>query len=190
MRTFIAAPLTLELLQKLAVIQRDLKKLLSADNLRPSWVRPEGMHLTLRFLGEIEESLAEPICQRVETVCRSTAAFDLQVKGLGTFPNAMRPRVLWVGLYGDNRISDLAAQIKSSLIDLPLQADDKPFKPHLTLARIKEPSAGSGVLKRIIDERHNEEIALLPVREIRLYRSHLKSSGAEYEVLKAFKLSE
>ncbi len=189
MRTFIAAPLSAELIKKLATLQNELKKRLSGENMRPAWVRPEGIHLTLRFLGEMEESLLEPIADRLEGISAGFPPLQLQVKELGAFPDAKRPRVLWLGLHGDRRISDLAAEVKASLSDLPLEPDDKTFKAHLTLARIKETSgSASAALKRIIEEKHDEEFAVLHVTEIRLYRSHLKQSGAEYEVLKSFRL--
>jgi len=157
------------------------------------WVRPEGIHLTLRFLGEIDETMRDSLGKSLrDPVKRCGPAFALRIGGVGTFPPRGRPRVLWIGLESPvddpqalDRLAVLQSSLERTVHAAGLAPETRPFHPHLTLARFDERGpraeiAGSegGV---IAGQR-------LPVESVRLYRSTLSRSGATYDVLEEYPL--
>lgn len=137
MRAFIAIPLPDAVLIALARWQESLR---SASDSSPKdasivkWVRPEGIHLTLKFLGEINAAKVEQVITALTPV-GNFPALTLEVKGLGCFPNCERPRVLWAGVIAPRALPDFAAKIESALSGLGFPAEKRSFSPHLTLAR-------------------------------------------------------
>src|SRR5689334_4831235 len=134
MRTFIAIELPEQIKTELAKLQNELRRA-QAD---VSWTKPENIHLTLRFLGEIQERQLEAL----KRVCAESAAefapFRLALKEAGVFPNFRQPRVLWAGLAGElEAAARLQRHLEEGVVSLGFAPGDKPFKPHLTVGRVK-----------------------------------------------------
>ena len=116
------------------------------------WVRMDGLHLTLRFLGPTPEHLLDPTIAAVGTVAREATPFDIAIRGAGAFPSAARPRALWLGIWDPTgALADLATQVQSALVSAGWPPDDRPFRPHLTLARSDGVSAGPGAARRLAE---------------------------------------
>lgn len=188
MRCFVAVEIPHTLRESLRTLQARLRK--TIDGAR--WVRPEGIHLTLRFLGEIDETMLATIGEALgEPVKRAGPPFSLLVSGIGYFPPQGRPRVMWVGLGNPvddggalARMGTLQSSIEDAVRRAGMSPETKPFRPHLTLARFDDRKAP----KPPKDPGMGVDLGALPIERVRLYRSLLKSTGAEYEVLKEYPL--
>ena len=136
-RAFIAAEISQEARDALESVADGLKAQ-GVSGVR--WVRPQGVHLTLKFLGEIDEELVPGVLEAMERACRGTGPFTLGLGNVGAFPNTNSPRVIWVGLSGDvEPLSELQRRVDQSLhsaLSFPLEA--RPFTPHLTLGRLHD----------------------------------------------------
>lgn len=184
MRLFIALPLPSPVIDAVAQAQSSLKRELSSPALR--WTKPENTHLTLLFLGDVDENKLPELTQQFRDACETIAPFELKLAGTGCFPNARRPRVLWLGLGGElDALQNLQARISNHCAPFCEKSDDKPFRPHLTLARVK-PDARSTL--RGVDE----TLAALPlnnvawrVESVELMQSKLLPSGAEYSCVES-----
>ena len=111
----------------------------TAPRARVSWVKPERLHVTLRFIGEADEGLSRTILAAFEGPL-STSPFDLQVEGTGSFPPGRPPRVVWAGLTtGVEHLRAVEQEVRSRLDPLPVAREDRAYNPHLTLARVKYP---------------------------------------------------
>lgn len=151
------------------------------------WVRIEGAHVTLKFIGEIPLERAEDIKAALATV-PFPAPIKMSFRGLGFFPNERRPRVLWAGIEAGDELGALAAAIETALEPVGIARERRPFSPHLTLARFDSPSG----LKRLhagIAAAGSLEFGHAIAAEFRLYQSVLKRSGAEYTRLATFHFS-
>ncbi len=142
------------------------------------WVKPELMHVTLRFLGDTAVSLIPTITAELDRVCVQQQPFNLVVSGLGCFPNSNRPRVIWAGLQGDlAQANALAAAVNAFLSPLGWEVEKRPFRPHLTLGRVND----SRKLQGLDWEMAIEEM-VVRVTAVHLIESQLKSSGPVYTV--------
>jgi 2'-5' RNA ligase len=195
LRAFIAVELDLSLRQALGNIQaqlrNQLRRTLSPD-VRIQWVRPESIHLTLKFLGDIPEERVPDIQAVLSRVAGGHVRFAAQAEGLGVFPDARSPRVLWVGLTTHaDALTRLAADVETALDGIGFPPEGKPFHPHLTLARIKEQSRAVG--RALADSRVLEQAApvgAVAVNAIALMKSELTPSGSLYEKLREVPLKE
>ncbi len=188
-RAFVAVPLAEALHVELARLQRRLRQRIPYG---VRWVRTEGIHLTLFFLGEIPSAQVEPISAALKVVTRHIPPFVLEPGGLGAFPSPRRPRVLWVGIEGGEPLTLLHAAVNEALASLGHRPDERPFHPHLTLGRLQRGLRRDEVAA--IGERFQSEmgrtlpLSLSPAEEIILFRSILRPSGAEYQPLRHFQL--
>jgi len=164
------------------------------DNLRrafPSarWVRPEGIHVTLKFIGEIPEERVAPIHAALSGI-RSSAPVELSFGGTGFFPNDRRPRVFWVGIHASPNLAEIAAAIEERLEPLGIPRESREFHPHLTLARLDDPR-GLDKFQAALREAGPREFGTMKTPEMHLYQSELGRSGARYTRLATFQfLSE
>jgi RNA 2',3'-cyclic 3'-phosphodiesterase len=148
------------------------------------WVRVEGMHVTLKFIGYVEEAKFEPIVSALDDI-HSSAPVDMRFRGIGFFPTERRPRVCWCGIEATPNLAELASSIEQSLVPLGIAAEKRDFVPHLTLARFDSPRG----LDKLAENAHElESFDLGGTRETQfhLFESVLKRSGAEYTKLKSF----
>jgi 2'-5' RNA ligase len=162
------------------------------DQLRPQvrgirWVAPANFHLTLKFLGNIDESQIETIGQALTDALHPFPCCTINAKGVGVFPSVKRPRVLWVGLLGSQLIS-LAAKVESALASLGFAAEEKTFTPHLTIGRWRQAARSDRSLEQALGQWSDFAFGQSPVDEVILFQSVLKPAGAIYTRLKVFAL--
>jgi len=178
-RTFIAIELPEKIIYTIGKVQEEIK----SYRLKIRWVRPENIHLTLKFLGDTKEADTEKVARAVSESVTGYSPISLAVKGIGVFPGIKKPRVLWLGI---SKQLDLLTALQQTL-DEKLEAmgfpkEKRPFKGHLTLGRIKskiDPKTLHDVLKKFIQFESEPFFA----DRIILYKSDLKPKGAVYTKL-------
>jgi len=152
-----------------------------------SWARRDKLHVTLKFLGaSIVSAKLSPLAEAVADIGNHACAFQVRTGGLGAFPNLRRPRVVWTGLESE-ALTWLAHEIEDAAALLGFEPSARPWAPHLTIARIRDPRKVSGALRRLQAARPCE-FGESRVAEIGLYRSHLSANGSSYERLAGFPL--
>jgi len=186
MRTFIAVEVTGPALEAILRYQEQLRQFPA----KVRWARPEQMHLTLKFLGEIEEPQAETVAEALKNLAGQNQAFEAELKGLGGFPDLRRPNVLWAGVQsGSEGLTRLADRVERAVKDLGFKKEKRPYRPHLTLGRVKSKEGLEPICKKMETDR-DRSFGTFAVREIVLFKSVLSPSGAEYNALGRFELSE
>jgi len=182
---FVALEIPADVRGQFAALINELRALESKSSAeKPRWVRPENLHVTLKFIGHIEPARLDPIRATLANV-RSEAPVDLRFRGLGFFPNARRPRVLWAGTAASQNLASIAGDVDASLARLGMPAEDRAFTPHLTLARC-EPSGISTALSAAVERDAARDFGGLRTNQFHLIESKLKPSGAEYTTLQSF----
>jgi 2'-5' RNA ligase len=152
------------------------------------WVRADGMHLTLKFIGEQPEDKVARIEGQLRAV-RSPAPVELRFAGTGFFPNPRSPRVFWAGIEASPNLAELAANIERRLEPLGIPREQRAFKPHLTLARFNS-TAGLPQLREALATLGPLEFGNALSSEFHLYRSQLQRGGAVYTKLATFPFVE
>ena len=177
MRTFIAIEIPNEIKTEMARAQEQLRRSAAVD---AGWTRPEGIHLTLKFLGEVPEAKISEIMSALTNVAAGTGSFRLELSGVGTFPNPGNARVVWIGIAGAiDRLLKLQTMVEEAMIGLRFEREDKKFTPHLTLGRIKFIRSRDAWLKSL-ESLKDVRPPAFEVNAIRLMKSDLKSTGAVY----------
>ncbi|MBN1273622.1 MAG: RNA 2',3'-cyclic phosphodiesterase [Candidatus Aminicenantes bacterium] len=182
MRTFIAVDMSESIKSQVQ------EYILSLKNLHPNpkqvkWIRSSGIHITLKFLGEISDNEAEAMIKGLESIVEQQNVFSLSVKGTGRFPPQGRfPRVLWAGIEDGGKLVRLQARIEDMASEIGFQKEKRDFHPHLTLGRIKNPSNLDAVLSRL-QEDQSKNFGEMKVEKVTFFRSILKPTGAEYSIL-------
>jgi RNA 2',3'-cyclic 3'-phosphodiesterase len=149
------------------------------------WVRIEGAHVTLKFIGEVPQENVEPIQTALRTV-PFPSALKLIFRGVGFFPNERRPRVLWAGIEAGPELRSLANAVETALEPLGIAREQREFSPHLTLARFDSPEKLAG-LRAAIAAAGPPDFGQAIANEFHLYQSVLKRGGAEYTRLATFR---
>lgn len=190
MRLFVACELPPEVKEALAQLQGELRAQ-GAGRLR--WVRPEGIHLTLKFLGGVSPAMAERVRDALAAAITDPPALNLRLGQVGSFGGRMRLRVVWVGLEGDTeQLASLADVVERALAPLGFPRERRPFAAHLTLARVPD-ETGIEERSRLADLLEGFERLPLPsmaISEVALMQSFLSPAGARYERLAAFPMLE
>jgi RNA 2',3'-cyclic 3'-phosphodiesterase len=151
---------------------------------RVRWARPENVHLTLKFLGDVREEGLDDLCATLEELCGRQVAFDAGLAGFGAFPSARRAQILWAGIgAGSSELRSLAANLDTALASLGFERDKRPYMPHLTLARTRGKPAS-------FEPPPEEYLGEFRVRHVELTESTLTPEGATYETVRAFALKE
>jgi len=182
-RAFIAVDLDDLVIEKICNVVEILKPRITEIR----WLRKENLHLTLKFLGNIAESQVDPIAAALRHPVRLFSPCTISAKGLGVFPDFRRPKILWVGLTGDQLVQ-LAAEIESALMPLGFTPENRAFTPHLTIGRWREGSRPAKNLRQEIDSLNDFEFGACAVRQIVLFQSVLKPEGASYSELRTIQL--
>ncbi len=186
-RLFVALDLPQTVKEGLAAVQRDLRAR-GLGYLR--WTRPEGLHLTIKFLGETPASRVEEIGRALAPAARATPPLALRLGRAGTFGDRRGPRVLWVSLEGDvERLSLLQRRVDEALATLHFPREPREFAPHITLARVPQQAvAGSaGNVRAALTAVEVPPLEMV-LTHLSLMRSHLGPEGARYEQVMAFPL--
>ncbi|HXW61434.1 MAG TPA: RNA 2',3'-cyclic phosphodiesterase [Candidatus Acidoferrales bacterium] len=152
------------------------------------WVRVEGMHVTLKFIGYAEPEQREQIVAALALI-RSNAPVEMRFRGLGFFPTERRPRVFWCGIDASPNLAELAAHIERALLPLGVATEQRAFVPHLTLARF-DSSHGLGELVRMSHQIQSLDLGATREGQFHLFESVLKRSGAEYTKLRSFSFAK
>ena len=182
-RSFIAIELPDELKAGLAQLEAQLK-LGKPSSVK--WVDPSGIHLTLKFLGNITVDRISAITRAMEEATRELSPFQLKVTGLGVFPNLKRVQVAWVGIGGEvDKLGQLQQRIESNLVPLGFTAESRRFTPHLTLARLRDQASPDERQRfgQLIASTKFEAVYTIKVDSLNLMRSQLTREGAIYSRL-------
>ncbi len=185
-RSFIA----IELPEVIRTQLKDLQDNLKTCRFKVRWVRPENIHLTLKFLGNIDETDIEKVRGTLTSRVDRFTPLSLSVKGVGVFPGIRRPRIIWSGMGG--QLSALAALQKALAEDLAaigFQQEKRAFKTHLTLGRVKG-AIDALKLRDAIQAFNNFESEIFTADKIFLFKSDLKPGGPVYSKLNAFVMNE
>ena len=187
-RAFIAIELPQAAREGLARLEDALRR---PEHRCVKWVSPEGIHLTLKFLGNVPAGRVPEVGAAVAEAARNVPPFRLEIAGTGVFPGLKQVRVFWVGIGGEvDRLRALQGSIDSTLATLGFAREDRPFVPHLTLARVRQGASpgerrsfGELVDSVVFEEKHG-----IDVRAVSLMRSQLTSAGAVYTRLSSVEL--
>jgi 2'-5' RNA ligase len=179
-RSFIAIELPEEVRTGLKQIEDRLK---SFDSSAAKWVDPQSIHLTLKFLGNVEVDKISPIIQAMQDAAIRATPFELKTDGLGCFPNPKRVQVVWVGLIGElEKLQALQKNVELLVAPLGFPTEKRPFAPHLTLARVREsvtPIQRQNLGDKIIETQIELDLSI-KVNSVSLMRSRLTPTGAIY----------
>ncbi len=182
MRAFIAIELPDELIEKLGVIQDKLiEKSFKTGDI--SWPKPENIHLTLKFLGDIDPEKVEEIQTALQKAAEDIPPFQLSAGGIGAFPDLKAPRIIWVGIKESEGLARLQKNIDARLVESGFEKENRPFQPHLTLCRIKSHSAGRTIGKAAEALDHGGD-TVFKIETFVLFKSELSPKGAKYSALK------
>jgi 2'-5' RNA ligase len=185
-RSFIAFELPAAVISLLDNVQREIKAL----GLKARWVRPQNIHLTLKFLGNIDPAAIEDIGQAMADAAGDCAPFTLTVGGIGFFPGIKRPRVIWIGLGGATAVLlNLQCNLADRLATIGFAKEKRSFKAHLTLGRIRQ-AVNPNILGQAIENYSDSGNLKFSADRIILFKSDLKPSGAVYSHLKQVDLGK
>jgi 2'-5' RNA ligase len=178
MRLFVALPIPAYVKEQLADLNQPI------DGAR--WQEPSQIHLTLKFLGETNSDRTQDLIIHLQNIVLS--AFSISIKGFGYFPKGKHPKVLWAGVSKNKALVKLQSKVEKTCVELGFKAENRSFKPHITIARLK------GTPKRdivtFINQHKQFRVLDIPIKEFVLYESLLDSKGAKHSRVKTFPLGE
>jgi 2'-5' RNA ligase len=182
--------LAFELPPQIRGILIDLYGKVKKTTLDVRWVRPEGIHLTVIFMGSVREEDIPAMGESIGAVCSRYGTFSIGLKGMGCFPNARSPRVLWLGVEGSlERMSRFKDELQKELNPFGIREEKRDFRPHLTLGRFKKPVKSPGGLEELLSEHRGLTSPSCSLNELILFRSDLRPGGAVYTKMKSWALS-
>ena len=184
-RAFVAVDLEPQTVQQIAEAIVQLRPRMSGIR----WLAPANFHLTLKFLGDVDEAKVAPIAAALERDLCPFSCFTINAKGLGVFPDLKRPRILWVGLVGDE-LNALASRVEKTLIPFSFAAERRAFTPHLTVGRWREFKGSPKELGDEIEKWRGHDFGRSKIDEVILFQSVLKPEGAVYRPLKTVALTK
>ncbi len=176
-RLFVAADLPADIKNALAPLARGLGDV--------RWTMPEQQHLTLRFIGEVDNGEANDIAEALSLV--PGVPFELQLKGIGHFPPRGEPKTIWAGVVKSRELKDLKRRIDKALKQAGFGADQQKYTPHVTLARLRRPPTQAGLATYLM--RHSLfQSASFPISSFQLYSSWLQPDGPDYQLEASYEL--
>ncbi len=187
-RTFVAIDLPAAVQEALDRFEKELQRAQAPI----SWVKPERIHLTLKFLGDVAPERIPEVQGSLEQVAATAAPFRLQPSGCGAFPSLKQMRVIWVGLQGDGEaLKRLQTGVEEAMGKLGFKKEERPFRAHLTVGRVKG-RQHLRALQDLLMARQSFEAEAFDVTELVLYKSELRPEGARYTPLfrKTFNIEE
>lgn len=188
-RLFLAVPLPENVRAEIEDISTRLQKGVQFTRSRPSWVNVHSIHLTLAFLGNTPQARVEPIREAAARVAAAFSPLRIEIKRLGVFPDWHHPRVLWAGMRErTHQLETMQRALSDALAPIGFQPDNKPFRPHLTLARIKS-LTGIEALRSIVESHQDYRVTPFEAGELVLFRSELHPAGAIHTPLGRFAFS-
>jgi 2'-5' RNA ligase len=185
-RSFLAFELPLEIKKIVAQVSGELRQ----SSLNARWVKVDNIHLTVVFMGNMETRDIPAIAQGVKEVCQTFSPFDLSLRGIGCFPNRRNPRVLWLGLDGDMEpMADFRDALQGQLTGFGIKEEKRKFKPHLTLGRFRKPKKMDFKEEQLLSKYEDISSSVCSLKELILFKSDLKQTGAVYTKLDAWPLT-
>ncbi len=176
-RLFLAVDLTLATTRKVAEGIARMRTTAERTGLRVTWVPPENLHVTVKFLGLVPGESVEAIRDRMTTVARGRRGFDLGARGVGAFPTEADARVLWIGVTDPTgALARLATDVERAMLDLGFPAEIRPFSPHVTVGRVRD---GHGAAEVLAPHRE-QDFGGSSIRHVVLYESLMKSVSSKY----------
>jgi len=184
MRVFIAIELSEEVKKGIAQVQSEM---MGSTN-KVKWVEPSSMHVTLKFLGEVEDKRLNNIFDATDNVAAEFIPFQVEIKGTGAFPSIGRPKVLWVGIdQGSNELIRIVNKLEEKLFSCGFPREKKKWTPHITLGRVKQ-LKDKEFIRKVIDREKQTQGGKMQVKYITVMQSRLTPQGAIYTPLKRFPL--
>ena len=184
LRSFIAIELPETVKSAFVELQGELKK--TGADIR--WVKPENIHLTLKFLGNTEES-TDSIVDVIKGTCSRFEPVTLEIRGVGVFPNVKSPRVIWAGMNCNTALAEIRNSIEEGLFSLGFERDSRKFSPHLTLGRFRS-SQGRRPLMDKIELLKDKSYGMIHAETVVLMKSDLAPGGAQYTRLAEISLGK
>ena len=183
-RTFIAIELSADVLRRIGTLLERIQADVPPGLVR--WVRPEGIHLTLKFLGDVQADRLEGLAVALQSACAPHAPFSLSIGGMGVFPNPQRPRVIWIGVdEPTGALVRLQRDVERAIAPLGFPTERRPFSPHLTLGRVKGAKIPAPTLEALGQYATHARVHVgeMAVDAVHLMRSDLSPAGARYTEL-------
>lgn len=178
MRLFVAIPLPEEVRKELLELEESIQGV--------KWQKESILHLTLRFIGSVDRAVSEKVQYRLSEI--NLDSFKINIDGLGYFPEQGSPRVLWAGVEKHPDLILLQKKVEEACVNAGLEADKRPYTPHITIAKVKRRNKSKEV-KSFIDRYEHFQLKSIPVNKFILYRSELKKEGAIHTVLDTYVLN-
>ena len=177
LRTFVAVEMAAAVRDAAVAVIDDLRKA-EAD---VKWVARENMHLTLQFLGQVPADTINDVCHAVTEAVAGAEPLELEIRGLGAFPNARRPRTIWLGVAaGREELAAVQKRAQKALKKLGFKPEDRAFSPHLTIGRVRQSTPD---LAEQIARRPDQPYGRSPIAEVVVFSSQLSLSGPSYTAL-------
>lgn len=179
-RTFVALPASREVRAAAETLVSVFSKV--AEGVR--WVQPENIHLTLKFLGDVEDQELHQVCRLVKSATETTRPFGFVCRAVGAFPSNQKPSTLWLGV--DDAAGELAhlqSCLSLNLSEMNFPSEARPFRGHFTLGRIRSGRRGHRALTELIEKYADTEFGLVQVNELVVYASELTRAGPTYTAL-------
>ena len=188
-RAFIAIELPGDIKQNLKVFISALKKEFGVSEIK--WVNPDNIHLTLKFLGETELNTIQNITDQIKAISKSFSSPELQISGIGAFPDLRKPKVLWAGCSKSKELDYIFSRINSICVDLDFPAENRSFFPHLTIGRMKSMQSSLTIQKiqSYFNKYSSIKFGNFSAPHLAIYQSELKPAGPVYTVLQKINLS-
>lgn len=185
-RTFIAIKLTSEIISNISRVQEELKR----TALEVKWVKPENIHLTLKFLGYITLEELEKVKTSTREALKTVSPFEVSVSGLGAFPKIDYPRVIWIGIdKGGEELKRMATQLEGGLARIGFAKEKRPFSPHLTLGRVKSLKKRERLMDALSKVEANN-LGKMSAAWVSIMKSQLTPLGPIYTPLEEILLKE
>ncbi|HVL86436.1 MAG TPA: RNA 2',3'-cyclic phosphodiesterase [Candidatus Thermoplasmatota archaeon] len=163
------------------------REALAATRADLTLVRPENLHVTLRFLGEVDGEHEAALRTILEGAVAGLRRFESRLEGAGTFPPRGPPRIVWAGLSGADALSAVAGRLETAIRELGFAPEERAFRPHVTVARARS-SRGASAVRACVQEHEATRFGAVPISEVRLVRSDLSSAGPSYSTVCAVAL--
>ena len=187
MRSFISIEIPEEAKKKFVPVDNLLRD--SALSLK--LVKIKNLHLTLKFLGEIQEEKLKELVETCQVIGEAFLPFSLRLKGIGIFPNIKRPGIIWAGVEkGKENLKEITKLLEEKLEKRGFSAERREFQGHLTLARVRRAAKGKKFLENLVEELKEEQFCSFPVSKFCVMKSELKKEGPTYTVLEEIPLKK
>ncbi len=184
-RSFLAFELPVDIKRIIMAVSENVREL----PLNVRWVNVANIHLTIVFMGDVQEKQIKPIQNIVKDVCQGYGSFSIGIKGIGLFGSRRNPRVLWIGLDGAiDRMGYFRDDLQKGLRRFGIKEEKRRFKPHLTLGRFRKGARAGTHLDDLLSKYHDLTSPECTIKELVLFKSDLKPGGAVYSKLNGWPL--